>query len=180
MQCSECKQRPATLHYTQIINGKKTEIHVCEVCAAQMGYPLYQTQDDPFSLQDLLTSLFHANHAKMDMHNSAFFEQIGQLECDRCHSTFADFQRLGKFGCAHCYQSFRPKLDAIFRRVHSGNAKHHGKIPKRKGGKLHIKKEIEMYREYLQQLVAEENFEQAAIVRDKIKELEEQQRGESS
>lgn len=180
MQCSECNKRPATLHYTQIINGKKTEINVCDVCAKQKGYPLYSSQDEPFSLQELLTSLFHVNQAQMGMQNNSFFNQIEQLECDKCHSTFSDFQRLGKFGCSHCYQSFRSKLDPIFRRVHSGNAKHHGKIPKRKGGTLHVKKELEMYRDYLLQLIEEENFEQAAIVRDRIKELEKQKRGESS
>lgn len=180
MQCSECNKRPATLHYTQIINGKKTEIHVCEVCAAQKGYPFHTTQEEPFSLQDLLTSLFHVNHAQMDMQNNAFFEQIERLRCEKCNSTFSDFQRLGKFGCAQCYQSFKPKLESIFRRVHSGNVKHHGKIPKRKGSSIHVKKELETYREYLKQLIVEENFEKAAIIRDKIKELEKLQRGESS
>ena len=30
MTCQHCEIRPATLHYTKIINGEKTEMHLCE------------------------------------------------------------------------------------------------------------------------------------------------------
>src|SRR5699024_119897 len=102
------------------------------------------------------------------------------LKCKACHMTFTEFQRIGKFGCAHCYEDFKSKLNSVFRRVHSGNTQHNGKIPKRKGGKLHIKKEILKYRDYLTQLIEEENFEEAAIVRDRIKQLESDKGGEQA
>lgn len=178
MQCTECQKRPATLHFTQIINGEKTEVHVCEVCAQQKGYTFYA--DEPYSLHDLLTGLFNVTSPNIDMKEDSFFNQFAELTCDHCQLSFSDFQRIGKFGCAQCYKTFKTKLHSIFRKVHSGNTKHNGKIPKRKGGKLHIKKEIERYREYLQQLIKEENFEEAAVIRDRIKELEKLKGGNES
>jgi len=170
MQCTECNKRPATLYYTQIINGEKTEVQVCEVCAQQKGYPT--GANESFSLHELLTGLFNVTSPNLDMQKDSLFEQVTEITCDNCNLSFADFQRIGKFGCAHCYSSFKPKLNSIFRRVHSGNSRHQGKIPKRKGSSLHLKKELAMYREYLQQLINEENFEEAAIIRDRIRELE--------
>lgn len=176
MECSECQKRPATLHFTQIVNGQKTEIKVCEVCAKKKGY--MTDSDDAYSLHDLLTGLFNFGTSNIDLQNNIFAE-VKELQCSQCNITFDDFQKIGKFGCASCYSSFKSKLDSIFRRVHIGNTKHMGKIPKRAGGKLHIKKELALYREKLQQLIANEEFEQAAIVRDQIKQLEKKAGGHS-
>jgi|SRR5690625_4981682 len=178
MECNECKKRPATLHFTQIINGQKSEIQVCELCAKKKGYTM--NNEEAYSLHDLLTGLFNFNSSTLDLQNENIFKQIEELECSKCNMSFNDFQRIGKFGCANCYNSFKAKLDSIFRRVHSGNTKHIGKIPKRKGGNLHMKKELEMFRNKLQQLIEQEEFEQAAVVRDEIKRLEQLKEGDHS
>jgi len=178
MKCSECNKRPATVHYTQIINGKKTDFHVCDVCATNKGYITHT--EETYSLHDLLTGLFNFGSSKIDLQNDNLFTEIEELQCNKCHLTFNDFQRIGKFGCAHCYTTFKQRLDSIFRRVHSGNTKHFGKIPKRQGKHIYVKKEIEQYRKQLQQLIAEEKFEQAAIVRDEIKKLEAMEEGDHS
>lgn len=178
MECNECKKRPATLHFTQIINGNKTEVKVCELCAKKKGY--MNSTEEAYSLHDLLTGLFNFNSSQVDLQNDNLFSQVDELECSKCNMTFTDFQRIGKFGCANCYDAFKTKLDSVFRRVHSGNTKHSGKIPKRKGGNLHTKKELENYRAELQRLIEQEEFEQAAIVRDEIRKLEEKKEGDHS
>ncbi|SHG12999.1 UvrB/UvrC motif-containing protein [Ornithinibacillus halophilus] len=171
MECQECHKRPATLHFTQVINGNKTEIQLCEVCAKEKGYMTYP--EDGYSLHNLLSGLFNfdSNHIGTQKKDSQF-QQVKELQCARCEMTFSEFKRVGKFGCAECYHTFSSHLDPIFRRVHSGNTKHRGKIPKRKGGDLHIKKQIESYKSELQELIVNEEFEKAATVRDKIRELE--------
>lgn len=181
MLCSECNKRPANFHYTQIVNGEKMEVIVCDVCAQNKNY-LSNQSEEAFPLHELLTSLFKATgkSGQPDLKKNNFFEQFSDLTCKECHMTFTEFQRLGKFGCANCYEAFKPRLNSVLRRVHSGNTQHHGKIPKRKGGKLHIKKELMKYRDYLTQLIEEENFEEAAIVRDRIKQLESDKEGEQS
>src|SRR5699024_9246143 len=124
-----------------IINGKKTDFHVCEVCAANKGYISHT--EETYSLHDLLTVLFNFGSSKIDLQNDNIFTEAKKLQCDRCRLTFNDFQRIGKFGCAPCYKTFKSRLESIFRRVHSGNTKHNGKIPKRQGKHIYVKKEIE-------------------------------------
>ncbi|WP_284140986.1 MULTISPECIES: UvrB/UvrC motif-containing protein [unclassified Virgibacillus] len=168
MECQDCHERPATLHFTQVINGNKTEVHVCDVCAKEKGYVTYP--EEGYSLHNLLTGLFNFDNPSMGKQ----LQQVTDLQCPLCKLTFAQFKQTGKFGCAECYHTFSDRLDPIFRRVHSGNTKHHGKIPKRKGGNLHLKKQLHAYKDELQQLIQQEAFEKAATVRDKIKDLEKQ------
>lgn len=175
MNCMECHERPATLHLTQIINGKKRERHVCELCAQKKGY--HVSNEEGYSLHDLLTGLFGTAQIDLQHHQ---VEEGKMLECAHCHMSFNDFRRIGRFGCAHCYHTFKPSLDPIFRRIHSGSLQHHGKIPKRQGGKLHMKKELAAYRSELNLLIEQEEFEQAAIIRDKIKEMEQKKAGDHS
>ncbi|WP_163971916.1 UvrB/UvrC motif-containing protein [Oceanobacillus halotolerans] len=170
MECQECQKRPATLHFTQVINGNKTEVHVCEVCAKEKGYMTYP--EEGYSLHHLLSGLFNFDSSQMGSQQESSFTKKDELQCPKCEMTLSEFKRVGKFGCAECYHTFAGRLDPIFRRVHSGNTKHHGKIPKRKGGNLHLKKQVQEYKANLQQLIADEAFEEAAKIRDKIKELQ--------
>lgn|SRR5690625_414749 len=174
MKCMECHKRPATLHFTQVINGQKTEQHVCELCAQKKGY--IANNDEAYSLHDLLTGLFGSS--QMGLQQEKMVNEKEPLECSHCHMSFHDFHRIGKFGCANCYETFKFKLDPILRRIHSGSLQHRGKIPKRQGGKLHVQKELAAYRSKLNRLIELEEFEEAAVVRDKIKQMELENRGD--
>ncbi|MFD1363498.1 UvrB/UvrC motif-containing protein [Lentibacillus salinarum] len=175
MECQECHKRPATLHFTQVINGDKTEVYVCEACAKEKGYMSYP--EEGYSLHHLLSGLFNSTFENA---KAAQGQQTTELQCPQCAMTLSEFKRIGKFGCPTCYETFSDHLDPVFRRVHSGNTTHHGKIPARIGGNMRIKKEVDAYREELQRLIKREAFEEAARVRDKIKELEDQTRGDDS
>jgi len=167
MECQECHKREATLHFAQTVNGNKKEMHLCEQCAREKGY--LSSQEDGYSLHDLLFGLFNFET------KSQKTEPVGKTEaceCPKCGMSFVKFKRFGKFGCAECYNTFSTELDPVFRRVHSGNTRHQGKIPKRKGGSLHIKKQIVESKSKLQKLIHEEAFEEAAKVRDEIRQLE--------
>ncbi|TQS76102.1 hypothetical protein DX933_03310 [Ornithinibacillus gellani] len=179
MECQECHKRPATIHLTQVIHGKKMQINVCEECAKLKGYFTYP--EEAYTLHNLLTGLFNFDSPKMESGtNNTPIQHRNDLQCPTCELTFSQFKRSGKFGCATCYDAFSSQLDPILRRVHSGNTKHAGKIPKRKGGNLHLKKQMEDYRNQLKTLIEEEAFEQAAKVRDQIKALDAQIREEEA
>lgn len=174
MKCQECQEREATLHLRQVINGQKKEIHVCEVCAREKGYKMYP--DEGYSLHHLLSGLFNYDSQYKSEQQKTPFNANTELQCPQCKLTFSEFKRVGKFGCRQCYETFSEKLEPIFRRVHSGNSIHQGRIPKRKGGDMHIKKKLESYRLELKDLVEKEEFEEAANVRDIIKEMEKELR----
>lgn len=171
MECQECHERPATLHFTTVVNGKKTEIYVCEVCAKEKGYMAYE--EDGYSLHNLLSGLFNFPQVSDQQSNAAPATQVKQ--CRKCGMTYNQFKRAGKFGCAECYQTFAEHLNPILRRVHSGNTKHRGKIPKRTGSGIEQKQKLEKLKQQLAKLVENQEFEQAAKIRDEIRALESQQ-----
>ncbi|SFG10371.1 protein arginine kinase activator [Halobacillus alkaliphilus] len=173
MECQECHQRKATVHLTQVINGQKTEVHVCEHCAKDKGYMSYGEEN--FSLSNLLSGLFHSESPSTFKGKQAHTQQqTPQLQCPTCGMTYQEFARIGKFGCGNCYETFDERLNPVLRRVHSGNTTHDGKIPKREGGHLHLKRELDEHKSNLRQLIEQEEFEEAAKVRDKIRTLESQ------
>lgn len=169
--CQECKQRPATMHFTKIINGEKTEFHLCEHCAQERGDVFMFPENAGFSINNLLAGLLNfESPIKETKHNA--FQGPEILQCERCNMTYHQFTKIGRFGCSHCYHTFARHLHPILRRLHSGNTNHAGKIPKRIGGTFHIRKQIKNLKQKLQELIVREEFEKAAEVRDQIRFLE--------
>lgn len=171
MECEECHERPATLHLTKVINGEKNEIHVCEQCAKEKGYIAFD--EEAYSIHDLLSGLFNFD-STISKNKSMSEGRRKGLTCPKCGMTYQQFTEVGKFGCATCYDTFAEHLNPIFRRVHSGNVVHDGKIPKRQGNGLKTKRLIQEYKTQLQQLIEQEQFEEAAEMRDKIRALQQE------
>ncbi|WP_066189117.1 MULTISPECIES: UvrB/UvrC motif-containing protein [Gracilibacillus] len=171
MECQECQQNPATVHFTQVINGEKLEVHLCAQCAKEKGY--VPQEEDPYSLHQLLSGLFHQKTDALS-HSSKHTHPHEELVCNKCGMTYQQFSRIGKFGCAACYDTFSDHLDSLFRKVHGGNTLHEGKVPKRTGYNIQHRKQIRDLKQSLQQAITEEAFEEAADLRDQIKTLERQ------
>lgn len=167
MFCQECGKRPATLHFTKIVNGDKTEFHICETCAREKGEGIPGTPNS-FSIHSLLSGLLDFNSS-----GTAAQSQISpqSVRCEECGLTYAQFSKIGRFGCSNCYNAFAERLDPLLKRVHSSTT-HSGKIPKRSGGQIQCKREIERLRRELQTYIEQEEFESAATLRDRIRELE--------
>ncbi len=165
MFCDDCKQKPATVHLTQMANGKKFDVHLCSDCAAKKGFLLFD-QDKKFSIPNFLGSFLGGGFNLQEMHSVA-----PNSRCPNCGMVFSDIRQTGKLGCSECYQAFAAELEPTLRRIH-GNSRHVGKIPRRGGGKVLLKKEMGELKSKLQQAVKEENYEQAAEIRDQIKSLE--------
>ncbi|KYO67380.1 UvrB/UvrC motif-containing protein [Thermovenabulum gondwanense] len=172
MMCQECKVNPATVHIAKIVNGEKTEMHLCEECAKKKNFSLmgdfgslnFDFEVEPFSVQKFLSSFFEPVSKEIKRSNEP-------PKCDRCGLTFPRFTQIGRFGCSNCYTAFRGQLDPMLRRLH-GKTYHAGKVPKRSGGKIRLKSEIEKLKRELQEAVNAEEYERAAVLRDKIRELE--------
>jgi protein arginine kinase activator len=166
--CQECGKKPATFHFEKSVNGEKNEIHLCESCAREKGEGIPGFSNG-FSIHSLLSGLLD-------------FERTGQgakqetVRCEECGLTYAQFSKIGRFGCSSCYRSFESKLDPLFKRVH-GNTVHVGKIPKRSGGIIQTRREIEQLRRELSARIDSEEFEAAAQIRDRIRELERRAEG---
>lgn len=167
MICQECEKKPATLHFTKIVNGEKTEFHICESCAREKGEMLPGTNG--FSIHNLLSGLLDFEASNSKIQTSA----AKPVRCEHCGLTYSQFSKIGRFGCSQCYEAFESRLEPLFRRVH-GNTTHVGKVPQRTGGRIVLQKEIEKLKSELQMMIKQEEFEKAAELRDLIRSMEQQ------
>ncbi|MCK8827982.1 UvrB/UvrC motif-containing protein [Natroniella acetigena] len=165
MLCQECQEKEASVHVTKIINNQKQELYFCKECAQATGELNFGSD---FSFNNLLTGLLNSkphSHHQINLSSK-------QLKCKNCNLSYQEFSHNGRLGCSQCYEYFGDKIDKILRRIHS-SSHHTGKIPKRIGENVRIKRKIKNLREEMKQVVAKEEFEKAAVLRDEIKDLEE-------
>jgi protein arginine kinase activator len=172
MLCDICKKNEATVHLTEVINDNVSEIHICEQCAKEKGASMQQH----FGIADLLSGLVDI---PTDMVSRK--SHIG-IKCPGCGMSYDNFKKMGRFGCAKCYDAFRRALHPLFKKIH-GTSSHIGKAP---GEQVSVKsgKKDKAVRAYdgkdklkdlkarLLDAIKREEFEQAAVLRDKIKALE--------
>lgn len=167
MLCDICGKNPATVHLTEIIDDQMNELHLCEECARQKSAQMEQQ----FGLSDLLAGM--AEFGKPDTKET---EALTSVKCANCGLTFADFKKIGRLGCGECYSSFRRYLGPLLKRIH-GSGQHLGKSPSMlKVTKVSKKRtDLQELRTKLQKAIETEAFEEAAKIRDQIKELERKQ-----
>jgi protein arginine kinase activator len=159
MLCCICKEREATVHLTQIAGDKMQKVDLCEECAKTKGV------NDPtgFSLADLLLGL----GASQEIEHAAGGAEI---RCSRCGFTQADFKKAGRLGCPHCYQTFAEGLESLLKSMHKGT-RHVGKVPESLRQTRDLSDRLDTLQKKLNKAIEEENFEQAAQLRDQIKQM---------
>ncbi len=162
MLCQNCQKTEATTHIKRIINGETAEHHLCKNCAYELGFS-DSFSDFGINISELFSS-FLGDFSVKSLSNRV-------LRCEKCGSAFDDIARSGKIGCADCYAIFYDKLLPSIQRIH-GKTKHEGKIAKSAGNELRLEREISDMRAQLNQAIDEQNFELAASLRDKIREME--------
>jgi len=164
MVCDICSKNQATVHLTEIIDDQMTELHLCEECARQKSAQMEQQ----FGLSDLLAGL-----AEFEKPAAKEKEAVA-VKCVSCGLAYADFKKLGRLGCGDCYASFRKYLGPLLKRIHGSNV-HMGKSPVKTGKTVKKKPDLEELRQQLHNAIDKEEFEEAARIRDQIKEAERKQ-----
>jgi len=155
MLCCICKERKATVFLSQIVGDKLQKVDLCEECARNKGV------SDPAgcSLADLLMGL----GASQEMETAG-----ADLKCPRCGFTHAEFKKSGRLGCAECYSTFFEGLEGLLKTMHKGT-RHVGKVPLALQQSRDQAERLKSLRKKLEKAVEDENFEQAALLRDEIK-----------
>lgn len=160
MLCERCGKNDATTHIRSVINGVVHEENLCDKCAASAGYNDFGHN----SLAQMLASMLG------EAQSVGITNTIKRCSC--CNASFSDIAKSGKVGCAKCYETFYEELLPYLKRVH-GATKHNGRIPNRAPlAVAQTEETVDSLRMKLSRLVSEEKFEEAAIVRDKIKKME--------
>jgi protein arginine kinase activator len=151
-----CKQNPAKVHLTQIVDDKMQKVDLCEDCAKQKG-----VNHPSFSPADLLFGL----GASQEIAQTASGVEI---RCPGCGFTQADFKKAGRLGCAQCYTTFAEGLEGLLKTMHKG-IKHVGKTPAALRQGRDLNERLKHLQKKLDKAVTTEDFEQAANLRDEIK-----------
>jgi protein arginine kinase activator len=155
MKCHHCDNQ-ATVHLTQILNGQMHKMDLCESCAQAKGV----TNPENLSISNLMDKV------DMDTDNSGT-----AMVCESCGTTHQEFKKGGRLGCEACYHVFRPVLDPLLDGMHAGT-KHLGKIPSGSASRVKFERSVDTLKTELKDAVEKEDYEKAALVRDKLKELE--------
>lgn len=182
MLCENCNENEANVKYTQIINGVKKEMNLCQSCAKKFGLNSISF-DMKMDFSNFLGDMFE--DFEQDFIPSLIKPQT--LLCNKCGNSYEDFIKNGKFGCDECYKTFQNKVDALLKNIHGVN-EHVGrkgrfiKSNENKTEKIVTKEEknentkenkIEELKEQLKKEIKEERYEDAAKTRDQINKLKE-------
>lgn len=164
MLCEGCQQREAVVKFTQVIGSQKKIVNLCKECAEKQGL------NNP--LMDL-SKVFGRIIISLISEHLAFMEdrrisEDDKVICEECRCTWGEFKRKGRLGCANCYETFNDNLKVLLRRIH-GNNRHigghvHPSRAKQKDSLPSLKKK-------LQAAIEKEEYERAAELRDRIREL---------
>lgn len=173
MICQNCLKNQSNYHFTKIINGNKSEYHLCESCAREKG-DIIQGPGNSFSIHNLLSGMLNIEFGKQPAQ-----PQVNETRCPSCGLTFRQFSKKGRFGCAACYTAFAEQLEPLFRRVQANNTVHHGKIPghrpqEQTDPKEFVEQQISKLEQELQTEISNEHYERAAVLRDRINSLRKQ------
>ncbi len=155
MLCDVCGESEATVHLTQVINDEVKKINLCEECAAESGLDVSGTID----FTDVLLGLGSQKENDPEVNNKT---------CPVCHMCFSDFRKTSRLGCQVCYDTFAEELKPLIEAMHKGE-QHEGKMPAKSLAKINTSVNLLTLKKALADAIASENYEEAARLRDQIK-----------
>lgn len=178
MLCEKCKIREANIQYTEVVNGVKKEHHFCAQCAKEMDFGVYAAIfDGEFPLGKLLSGLLGIEDTEKGP------DKLQQIACPTCQTSYSEFVKDSRFGCADCYSVFGPLMEDSIKQL-QGSLMHTGKTPafQRKDhesqnedsdedGSDSSRNELYELDTRLKEALRFEDYETAAVCRDRIKEL---------
>jgi len=154
----QCGKKLATIHVTEIVNGEKKEIHLCEDCAKKKKL-VFPATSSVVDLNEVLSGIVQAV-------GEGESDEMQKATCPECGMNFADFRSGGRFGCPNDYEAFRKGVDPLLERIH-GTTEHRGKKAKAPAAQPQDDRLAQLRLE-LRKAVADEAYERAARIRDQI------------
>ncbi len=124
MLCSMCHKNEAVICYTEIINGVKKEQYLCPECAAK--YTSFDSDTLGMAPGNLLASLLTSVLGQTGIAAEDDAKKTN-LVCPKCGMTYNEFLKYSKFGCPECVHTFGFLLDDYFKKI-QGSCEHCGKV----------------------------------------------------
>jgi len=163
MMCETCGKKMATVHWTEMVNDVVKKMHLCEACAAAKGLDV----NNPAAFSDVMLGLGAQKEPAAKERD---------VVCALCHMRIADFKKTSRLGCQACYETFADELKPLLEAMHKGS-QHVGKVPTHKAAKCAAKADLPsspaVLRQKLEAAIAAEQYEEAASLRDQIRQIAE-------
>jgi protein arginine kinase activator len=134
------------------------KVDLCETCSKAKGVQ----ESAGFSWPDLLEGLSGVGETKTEGPGA---------RCSVCGFSQADFKKTGRLGCSECWETFAAGLAPLLKAMHKSD-RHVGKVPSKAAHTIVIGEKIKELTEELEKAIAAEKYEDAAHIRDQIRELE--------
>lgn len=159
---------PRNIHVHKNVNGKITEVDCCQECGNKIlgsfelpTLPAFIAI--PLNVANVASpmNLMHVLNVLNGMQMEAAKPPSGPA-C-KCGKTLSDVKKSG-FGCPECYTTFAEQVQEVIPRVQAGGHQHCGKEPRFLN--------LESMRKNMADAIKEERYEDAAVFRDRIRELE--------
>lgn len=161
MICKSCKKNVATIKFTEVVDGKAVQHHLCSEC-----YQAYQESASGFTLAVPKPAARRAQTV-----SSSPPDTSGVSKCPMCGMTLSHVLEFSSVGCAGCYSAFGSEIESVLEALHRG-ASHRGKSFAADNSRVQINKEIQAKRLLLRRMLKEENYEEAARLRDELAAME--------
>ncbi len=160
------------MQLTQIMNGEVTELILCESCARKKG--LFDPQSLSFAeqffpeefkkkVEDLVKELADGHMLPGGAREAATAAADSLTRCPVCDFSLEAYRRTGRLGCPDCYSVFARELADIPTAPTAGGTEQ----PTTESPALTLKK----MEQELQEAIEKEDYEKAAQLRDRIREL---------
>ncbi|HIW37277.1 MAG TPA: UvrB/UvrC motif-containing protein [Candidatus Treponema faecavium] len=160
MKCDICGIREAVIFIQQVSASKRTDVHLCVECAKARGIN-GNTGKLERSFAGLLSEI--ANLRQMEAHNSRL--------CPVCGQSLGQIQKTGMTGCPECYSIFTAEIQSFLQQEGISGV-YAGTLPKRLAHFRSALTDRIWLRTKLEESVANEDYEKAALYRDRLKALE--------
>lgn len=163
MKCEHCRKEEAEIHIRQTSAGQTREFHLCHGCACKLAAEGVIPDFSFGAPASLLGSLWKSPLSKepKDQGDSTSI-------CPSCSMNLDAFRRTATLGCPRCYEAFREAVEPFLRKV-QGATVHRGLRPDREASP--DESDVDSLRRRLARAVADERYEQAAELRDRIRSL---------
>jgi protein arginine kinase activator len=155
MTCQRCSHE-ATVHLTETVEGQRREVHLCGRCARKVG--VVPTEAPPELALDAVVQGLIITHV------GELVGELSGLTCPDCGLRFMEYRAEGRLGCPNDYSVFARGLLPLLIRAH-GATRHVGKVAHRRPSTLDRLR----LRTRLRDAVAREDYEEAARLRDLLR-----------
>lgn len=163
MLCQRCHKNMATVRYAEVVNGKVTDLHLCSDCLAvhQEGASAGFELSGPVGASRVAAARSEAARVR------------APRVCKSCGTHLSNAIEAGTLGCSECYSAFADAIEPMLMELHGGLG-HVGKNPQVDDSRVALRTDLQTKRSMLRNAVRDERYEQAALLRDEIQELESQ------